>query len=594
MPSNYRPVKPPRKDYDRVQSRVAYLRRLNDPYLQDRYRIQKVMDGGRGAVDVLLEGMPTNEMSLPAANHIRSGIERFSEMIAPKPDLRVDPPMHKDSDRARKTAEKRERVVEGYDDACKMEKQLVQASLWTPGYGFFSWLVQMRRNPRNGYWYPRAELRDPLTTYPAEWGIDQDPEDICYVRSVDRETLGTIYPHAKASLMMRGRKQFGGGAVDLAGVDGSNPGWDGTRGGAVVIEYVDAWGTYVMTPDHDGFLDVYEHPLGRAPIVVPRRFTFNKLVGQFNDVIGLASSMAKLTLLHQIVMEDAAFAPIVVNGRMDQPFRKGRDAVNVVEGGDAKYLYQNVPYQMFTEIDRLENHLRATTGYSQQADGQSPISFVTGQGLEELGSSLSRQVERYQLVMRDGLECVDSVRLEMDEMVNGDGELPMEGVRRGAAFSETYVPSRDIAGNYRTRRVYGLMAAWDDARKIVGGLQLLAAGVIDISTLRENLRGLDNVPMIEERSRKDKAQDVLFDGLMAMAQQGDPRAQQAALAIYRSGDIAGAISEFYAPPEEAPEEVGLSAVPELPEAPPDITTVLSQLGQGGGTKGGAQTVARIA
>ena len=593
MPSNHKAEKPPRKTYSQVRNRIAYLKRLNMPYMEDRWRIRAVMNGGPDAVSVLLSGLPSNDQTLPAANYIRSGIERFSEMISPTPDLRVDPPQHNDKERPRKAAEKRERIVEHYDDKCKLDRQLVQGSLWTPGYGFFSWQVKMRKDKRHGYLCPKAELRDPMTTYPAEWGVDQEPDDIAYERTVDRETLADIYPHAAGSIM--GRKPNLSTEGSTAGFPtGGKAGWDGNRGGAVVTEYVDAWGTYVLCDDHDGFLDVYEHPLNYAPIVVPRRFTFDRLVGQFNDVIGLSSSMAKLTLLHQIVMEDAAFAPVIVNGRMDQPFRKGRDAVNIIEGGDAKYLMQNVPYQMFQEIDRLEGHLRQTTGYSQQADGQSPISFVTGQGLEELGSSLHRQVERYQLAFGDGLEMLDSIRLEMDEKVNGDTTLPLEGNRKGAAFSEEYVPSKDIAGHYRTRRVYGLMAAWDDARKLVGGLQLLAAGAIDLTTLQENLRGLDNIPKIQERSRKDKAQEVLFNGLLAAADQGDPNARQAALSIYKDGDISKAIEEFYAPPEQEADPAAAMAAQGGAPSPDDFTQVLSRLTGAGDAQGGAQTVQRIA
>lgn len=595
MPPKYRPPKPAQKTHEQVMKRVGYLRAINEPYLPDRYRIRALMNGGQGALDVLLKGLPTNDDTLPAANLIRSGVERFSEMISPPPDLRIDPPAHTDKDEPRKRAEKRERIVASYDEKCELEKQLVQGSLWCPGYGFFSWRVGERIDA-NGYKYPHASLYDPYTTWPAEWGIDQKPADIAYQFFLSRDDLIERYPRAKAALEGSSGKRLSHGAVDLTpfASNRQTPGWDGVTGGFEVIIYVDAWGTYEISPQVDGFLaKPFEHPLSRAPIVVPRRFTFDTLVGQFNDVVGLASTMAKLTLLTQIVMEDAAFAPVVVNGRMDAPFRKGRDAVNIIEGGDAKYLYQNIPYQMFQEIDRIEGHFRSTTGYSKQADGESPISFVTGQGLEELGSSLTRQVERYQLSFSTALQDLDAIRLEWDETAYGDEERPLEGFRRGASFSETYRPSKDIDGSYRTRRVYGMMAGWDEPTKIVGGLQLLSADVIDKTTFQENLRGLDNVPQIEERSTKSKAQNVLFEGLMAAAQQGDPAAIQASLKVFRTGDLSAAIEEFYGPQEEAEvDPMAAGGAEPLPEAPPDIAQVLSRLTQGGEAQGGAQTIAR--
>lgn len=599
MPENYTGPDVPRKSYDKVRKRIEYLRNLNAPYMTDRTRLRSIMNGGSDAVGVLLSGLPTNEDSLPAANHILSGVERFSEMISPKPDLRINAPDHKDSKNAKRAAEKRERIVESYDSACKLEKQLVQGALWTPGYGFFSWKVR-EATDRNGYRYPKAELRDPYTTWPAEWGVDQEPDDIAYVRMVDRETLIDLYPRARGSLTQK-RRRLSGGAFDLSGlhVDTASPGWDGSRGGVEVVEYVDSRGTYVLTPEHDGFLDFYEHPIGRPPFVVPRRFTFDKLVGQFNHVIGLASTVAKLTLLTQISMEEAAFAPIVVTGRMDGPFRKGRDAVNQIEGGDAKYLYQNVPYQMFSEIDRVENHLRTTTGYSQQADGQSPISFVTGQGLEELGSSLARQVERYQLVFKDALEDLDAIRLEWDEKAYGGQKKPLEGERKGAAFAESYTPEKDIDGHYRTRRVYGLMAGMDESRRIVGMLQLMSAGIVDDDTVRDNLSSVDNPVKVGERVDQKRSKDVLFESLAAMAQSGDPRATMAMVEVMREPKkLLDILEKHFSSEGEAESEEeqafleGQMGGEPLPDEPPPISQVLSRLTGGGEAQGGAQTVAR--
>lgn len=589
--------KPPKKSLSQVVNRVNYLVNINKPYLADRSRVRKLMNGGKGALEVLLADLPTNDDTLPAANHIKSGIERFSEMISPEPDLRIDAPGGKDEDKHARSAEKRERIVASYDERCRLPHQLAQGSLWTPGYGFFSWKVCERKD-RNGYRYPKAELRDPYTTYPAEWGVDQQPHDIAYQRYIDPNTLVDIYPHAKAAIdaaTQNGKAKFPGGAVDLSGIGtsgGSNPGWDGVTGGVPVYEYVDSYGTYIYSPMVQDFLDVYEHPLDRPPFVVPRRFTFDNLQGQFNDVIGLASVMAKLTLLTQIIMEDAAFAPLFVSGRVDGPIRKGRDAVNVIEGGDAKYVTQNIPYQMFQEIDRIEGHLRASTGYSKQADGESPISFVTGQGLEELGSSLTRQVERYQLVFRDSLEDLDSIRLEWDERAFGDEERLIEGSRKGAAYSETYVPSKDIGGRWRTRRVYGLMAGLDEARRMVGLLQMLQAGVIDVQTVQENLRDIDNAPKVADRILAKRIEDTLFETLNAMAQRGDPNAMRAVLAVKKDPKKMDQILfEFFEPEEEDPMAGAVQ-----PQAGPEeqMTEVLTRLTAGGAVQGGVQTQGALA
>ena len=149
-----------------------------------------------------------------------------------------------------------------------------------------------------------------------------------------------------------------------------------------------------------------------------------------------------------------------------------------------------------------------------------------------------------------------------------------------------------------------MMASWDEPTKIVGGLQLLSAGVIDLSTFRENLSGLDNIPRIEERRRKDQAENVLFEGLMARAQQGDPAAEQLAFEVWRSGDVKEAFEALYkAQEEEQPQQpqLGGGGPPDLDQVlemmagggagGPGNSQVLSRLTGGGNAEGGAQTVA---
>jgi len=583
------------KTTEQVRTRIAALRHSNEATLSDRHRVRALMNGGKDAVSVLLPGLGSNEETLPAANHIKSGVERFSEMIAGVPSLRVDPPAHRDSDPARKAAEKRERIVENYDRLVGLDEQVEQLSLWLPGYGFGGWRLMEKRD-RNGHRYPAAELRDPYTTWLGAWGTDGNPTEVAFQYHLSPDQFASAYPH----LADKAYKYAGGP------YSGNRPGWDGTLGGFEVIEYLDGWGIYESS---DAFGDdllaaPYEHPLDRPPFVVARRTTFDELKGQFSDSIGLAASMAKLTLLTQIAMEDAVFSPIVVTGRMDGEFIKGRDAVNYVEDGAAGYLTQNVPYQMFQEIDRIEAHLRSNTGYSKQADGESPMSFVTGKGLEELGSSLSRQVDRYQRSMARALVDLDAIRLEWDENAYPDVRKTLDDTVRGGDGVEHYVPATHIAGHYGTRRVYGMMASWDEPTKIVGGLQLLSAGVIDLSTFRENLSGLDNIPRIEERRRKDQAENVLFEGLMARAQQGDPAAEQLAFEVWRSGDVKEAFEALYkAQEEEQPQQpqLGGGGPPDLDQVlemmagggagGPGNSQVLSRLTGGGNAEGGAQTVA---
>jgi hypothetical protein len=140
------------------------------------------------------------------------------------------------------------------------------------------------------------------------------------------------------------------------------------------------------------------------------------------------------------------------------------------------------------------------------------------------------------------------------------GKKPMAGYLNGTAFSENYTPLQDIGGDYRTRRVYGVMAGFDEPQKIVTGLQLLQAGVIDVETLQDNIDGLENIQKVQERIRKNKAENVLFDALLQRSAQGDAQATMAAIAVYENpAAILEIFRQFYTPeePQMTPEQMAM-------------------------------------
>ena len=168
---------------------------------------------------------------------------------------------------------------------------------------------------------------------------------------------------------------------------------------------------------------------------------------------------------------------------------------------------------------------------------------------------------------------------------------PLAGFRNGTAFKETYVPGSDTAEMYKTRRIYGVMAGFDEPQKIITGLQLKQQGIIDKQTLQENMDGLDNISQINSRINAERAENVLFESLMAQAAQGNPKATMAAIEIKKNPQNMNKILEkFYTPegdemsPEEA--QIAQAAGPQGPQGPPPgLAQVLAQAAAQGGGQG---------
>ena len=554
-----------------------------------RDRVRSIMNGGSNGIAALLGNDAKNyDTDLPIPNLINSGLEHLAQKLGRMPDIKVD--QYAESERAKGKAEKLERIVSSLDGNSKMDMQMPQAARWLPGYGFCVWIIRQKMSP-DGIMYPHAELRDPYDCYPGYYGPDQDPKELALIRLVPTAVIKQMYPQAQ--VMVDESSQFPSGYSKFKYHDGFQRSWDNQLAdGVELVEYYNEEGTYVFLPDTKQILDYTPNPLKSGPrFVISKRFSFDRLTGQYDHVLGLMAAMAKINVLSIIAMEDSVFTETNIIGELESGnYKRGRLSVNYLSpGSQVSKPPNNIPYQLFTQIDRIERQLRVGSSYPVSDDAISPNSFVTGRGLQELLSSVDLNVKEYQLALKTAMEELDYKRLEMDEALNGQTKKPMAGYLKGTAYAEQYTPAADIKGMYKTRRIYGVMAGFDEPTKIVSGLQLLQAGIIDKETLQENMDGLDNVQKINDRILKDEAERTLFETLKIQASQGDEKATMALVQIYKNPNSMQAIlDKFYtAEDPEIPEPEaallgqdlggGELAVPQGPA--PDIRSLLLGGGQ---------------
>ena len=97
---------------EELYKRIDYLRAFNEEQHIDRSRIRDILNGGEAAVKALLGNQGIDFHELPAPNMFLSALERFAQKLGRSPDLKIDIVNDKDSERAKKKAEKLERIVE--------------------------------------------------------------------------------------------------------------------------------------------------------------------------------------------------------------------------------------------------------------------------------------------------------------------------------------------------------------------------------------------------------------------------------------------------------------------------------------------------
>lgn len=570
----------PTKSVHDVCQRVNHLISINAPYKTEQRRIRDILDGGPAGIRALVGRAgqaDVNMLDMPTGNAILSAATHLSQKLQAVPDLRVIPP--KDTDAARKHAEDRELIVADLDEHGGLEAQMPQVGLWLPGYGFAVWVITERWDAE-GQPYPHIELRDPMEAHPGDWGVDQQPEDIAFTRMIDVKTLMRLYPDHAASLM-RDRPRGPGGAVLLS--NGSLPsseqsGWSTQSQGIQITEYYDRDGCWWVVPDRNLLLDFRPNPLkGRPQFEIVKRYAFNKLQGQYHHVIGLLAMHAKLSVMQAQFIQDNVHAPWMVHGQAPVGgLRLGRHAVNELDQNTSVTRpVSQMPFQAFQAVDRIERQLRMTARYPVTDDGQSPNSFVTGAGLEELGSTMSLEVREYQMVIRRAIESLDAKRLEWIDRSYRDSKRNLVGERKGHSYAKTYKPSVTIAGNYKTRRKYGFMAGWDESRKLVGGLQLVAGKIIPRAVMRENLDGLDeSLTRVEDLIRAEEAHDTLTQILLS-GQPMDERAIAYLISQLPDGEEKRELRDIFFPEEEA---APAAPEPALPEQPPSLEEAMAMMG----------------
>jgi hypothetical protein len=573
-----------------ILDRAVYLKNMHDNALVDRHRFRAIMNGGADGIRALLGTQldMMDESILPAPNLLMSGLDRLAQKLGRVPNLRVDLTNPRDSERSKRKKEKLERIITSFDQMQNLKGQLPQVARWLPGYGFAVWIITTKKDA-DGNLYPCAELRDPYDCFPGYYGANQTPDELVTIRRVPVADLIEMYPELNSYFNNKDKSKNKTNIRQLNNNMGVEKGsWENSDdNGDNIVEYMNIEGTYIVHPASGKIVDFVPNPLKSGPaFVVAKRFSFDQLQGQFDQTIGLMAAMAKINIMSVIAMEDAVFTETNVVGEIESgQYRKGRFAVNyLTPGSQVVKPITNLPYQLFESVGRLERQLRVVAGYPVQDDAISPNSFVTGRGLEELQSGVSLMVREYQQVLSKALEDVDYKRLELDEVLFAEKRKPLSGYIRGAAFSENYTPGTDINKNYKTTRVYGTMAGFDEPQKIITGLQLLQAGIIDRQTMQEEMDGLQDLTKINDRITKERAERVMFESLLARSQQGDMQAMAAITEIYRNPNkIDNILEDFFS--EQAEQQQAAVAQQQQPGAvpgqgPSSVQDIFAQIAAG--------------
>lgn len=186
---------------------------------------------------------------------------------------------------------------------------------------------------------------------------------------------------------------------------------------------------------------------------------------------------------------------------------------------DAQYLKPDMPQFANAESQMMGVELNTATRSPAARSGRMDASIITGKGVEALMGSFNTVITTGQQVVGYALEQAIRFCFEMDEKLWPSEKKTIRGVVQGTPFEETYVPSKDIDGNYGVDVSYGFASGTDPARAIVALLQLRGDKLVSRDFVQRQLPMQIDVVQMQQQVDSEDFEDALKAGTQMLMQQ---------------------------------------------------------------------------
>ena len=494
------------------------------------------------------------------ANFIDIVARDLSEVIAPLPAINCSA-VNQTSDRARMFADKRTRIAANYFRHSDLQVNMYSGADMYITYGFLPFIVELDEEAK----LPRIRLENPIGAYPE---FDRYGRCTAFVKRYSM-TLGELVA------------QFPDFERQILG----EAGWKQDLNGMIeMIRYYDKDQSVLYLPSRSNFvLSQAPNPLGKMMVIIAKRPSVDgELRGQFDDVLGIQLLRNRFALLAMEAAEKSVQAPIVLPNDV-QELQLGGDAViRTATPQGVRRVELTLPQGAFSEQGLLNEELRVGARYPESRTGNVKASIVTGEGVQALLGAFDTQVKSAQAIFTTALRDVISLCFEVDEKIF-NVEKTIRGTDAGAPYALTYVPSKDIKGDYSADVRYGMLAGLNPAQGLIFMLQALGGKLISKDMAMRELPFGVNVTLEQERIETEDLRSALMGSLQAytqaipqMAAQGqDPTdiVKKIAAVIklrQKNYTIEDAIEEVFAPqnpPAGSQQSVEQPSVPSAPGAP---------------------------
>ena len=477
-------------------------------------QMREVRQLANGDVIVPLNELDRNTRS-SVANLLVQGLDQMSMRVSSTMPSPYFPALREGQDRSMKLARDRKRAMLAIWDENRMNMKMRRRARHLLAYSNSPVFIKPNFDKR----IPEWQLRNPLDTFPApSVDVDNPVPDNCIF------TYGRTY---------RWLTQNYGDAINGVLRVGT-PSWDTMF---KILEYVcdNEVVTVVLGAEKtiDPMTGAYSmgapavelerviNKTGMPLVVVPQRITLDKPHGQFDGLLGMYYTRARLQALTEIAIERGIFPDEYLIARQgDNPeiiqIADGKTGqLGVVKGGDIQQLQTNPGYKTDVALDRLERQERLEGAIPAEFGGESGTNIRTGRrGDSVLAATVDFRVQEAQDIFASSMVQEDKIAIAIEKTYWGNSSKSFFITGMGGGIKD-YTPNKMWETDFH---YVAYSAAGSDVNSLIVGLgQRLGTGLMSKESAREADPLISDPEMERDRIMAEGIEAALLSSIQAQA-----------------------------------------------------------------------------
>ena len=573
---------------------------------KERYEAKGPILGQMREVRTLANGeviVPLNELDRntrsSVANLLVQGLDQNSMRVASTMPSVYFPALKEGNDRSMKMARDRKRAMMSIWDQNRFSQKMRMRARYLIGYAESPVFIKPNFDKRLPEWH----LRNPLDTFasPTSDPTNPVPDDCIFTYSRSYKWLMRNYGDALNGVLRVG-----------------DPSPDDLY---TILEYVceNEVVTIVMGNPRDRnpytgevfmgspFVELSRiiNRTGMPLVVIPQRYTLDKQRGQFDGLLGMYYTRARLQALTEIAIERGIFPDEYLIARPGEnpeviQIADGKTGqLGVVKGGDIQQLQQNPGYKTDVALDRLERQERLEGAIPAEFGGESGTNIRTGRrGEAVLSATVDFRVQEYQEILANAIYEEDKIAIQIEKSYWGNASKSFFIPGMGGGIKD-YTPNKMWETDFH---YVAYSASGSDVNSLIVGIgQRLGIGTMSKESAREADPLISDPELEKDRIVAEGIEAALLSSIQAQAADPNGPYQPADLAYIAEQvqsnrmTLAEAIQaaqkraqerQATAAPAGSPETMpglampGMGAEQPIGSAEPSLEGLLGQLGGG--------------